>query len=150
MRLWANSRASLKKKARITEGFAVASRLWKPRKIRPLSSQFLEVSFWRERHYFIHVFILSAWNGYLQETFHSVGSMQEEEGANWVKELTWPCFSIQTLSLSTRAYRSSLTRDLWVVERKCMHSIRSSCKLFNWWLVLCVLSSLLVYLNHSH
>ena len=125
------------------------SRLWKPRKIRLLSSQFLEASFWRQRHYFIHAFILSAWNGYLQETFHSVGSMQEEEGANWVKELICPCFSIQKLSLSTRAYWSSLTRDLWAVERKCMQSIRSSCEVLNWWLVLCVLSSLLVYPNHS-
>ena len=85
---------------------------------------------------------------YLQETVHSVGSMQEE-GANWVKELTWPCFSIQKLSLSTLAYCSSLTRDLWAVERKCMHSIRSSYEVLNWWLVLCVLSSLLVYPNHS-
>ena len=126
-----------------------SSRLLQLRKIRLLSSQFLVVSFWRERHYFIDAFILGAWNGYVQETFHSVGSMQEEEGANWVKELTWPCFSIQKLSLSTRAYCSSLTRDLRAVERKCMHSIRSSCEVLNWWLVLCVLSSLLVYPNHS-
>ena len=89
-----------------------SSRLWKSRKIRLLSSQFLVVSFWRARYYFIHAFILSAWKGYLQETFHPVGSIQEEEGANWLKELTWPCFSIQKFSLSARAYCSSLTRDL--------------------------------------
>ena len=134
MRLWAISRASLKKEGSHYRRLYSSSRLLKPRKIRLLSSQFLVVSFWRERHCFIHAFILSAWNGYLQETFHSVGSMQEEEGANWVKELTWPSFSIQKLSLSTRAYCSSLTRDLRAVERKCMHSIRSSCEVLNWWL----------------
>ena len=132
-----------------------SSRLWKPRKIRLLSSHFIVlwsavvVCFWRARNYFSCVYTQGL-NGYLQEIFHSVGSMQEEEGANWVNELPGPVSLSKNYPFQLEwAYCSSLTRDLWAVEHKCTHfmELMWSVKLVA--RSLCSFVSLLVYLNNS-